>query len=272
MFIQLYYYWFYIFSSNEEKNSAAIKLTIFISTAVILLFVIIVIIAIIRYQNKQKQYDDRERKLENEFVKASLEAREQTLEELSERLHGNLQQTLSLAKINLNKGITTNHPESLNNAKELVTNAIKEIKHLSKDLDPKYIIGNSLEENIEKLLQRLQARTSLQTTFTKSEEEIQLNDECHILVYRIVQEAINNCVNYAEATSLTIQLESYAKYFTIKVLDNGNGCDIKEILKEKKGLGILSMQHRTELIKGKFIMNSSKNHGTEVFIKIPYHG
>lgn len=232
---------------------------------------VVMIIAIIRYQNKQKQYDDRERELENEFVKASLEAREQTLEELSEQLHGNLQQTLSLAKINLTRGLDSTDTEAIITAKELVTNAIKEIKSLSKDLDPKYITGHSLEENIAKQLKRVTERTSLKTKFIESEEEIQLNNERHILVYRIVQEVINNCINYAEATLLSIQLESKKNHFRIQIIDDGKGCDIKEIQKTKKGLGIVSMQHRTKLMKGTFTIDSAFNQGTKISIHIPYH-
>lgn len=274
MFVQFYHYWLYLFAQNEEKNgnSEEIRFTIFISTAVIIFFVIVVIFAISRYQNKQKQYDDRERELENEFMKAAIETQEQILEELSERLHGNLQQTLSLAKINLNRGIANNDVNDFLIAKELVTDGIQEIKYLSKGLDRKYITGNSLEENIEKQLKRVQERTSLQTIFTKSEEEIQLSDDKHILLYRIVQESINNCINYAEATLLTVVMESHKKYFTIQIEDDGNGCDINKIKHAKNGLGIINMQKRTELINGIFHIESIPNQGTLVFIKIPYHG
>lgn len=261
-----------LLTPNEEIITEKTTLTIVISTVLLLILVIVTILAIIRYQNKQKQYDDRERELENEFMKAAIETQEQILEELSERLHGNLQQTLSLAKINLNRGILSNHYESFVQAKELINDGIQEIKYLSKGLDRKYITGNTLEENIEKQLERVKYRTNLQTIFIKSKEEIQLSDERHVLVFRIIQEAINNCIHYAEASVLTIVMENYEHHFSIQIEDDGNGCDINKIVKAKNGLGIVNMQKRTELIRGTFYIESTPNQGTKVAINIPYYG
>jgi len=256
-------------TSNKE-----ILETIIITSILIIFFVIVVIIAIVRYQNKEKQYHDRELEIKNEFIKAALEAKEQTMNELSERLHGNLQQTISLAKLNLNKGLiaaTSTLPDGILQTKELLIDAIAEIKNISKDLDPNYILGHTLEENIEQQLQRVSERTEIETQFDTSEEEINIENGRQTLVYRIVQEAINNCIHYAKATRICVRLKNLPKEFTISIEDNGNGFDTSKVLSKKNGTGIINMQTRTELINGTFFIDSLPNKGTRIFLKIPYH-
>ncbi|MFT5821507.1 MAG: signal transduction histidine kinase [Crocinitomix sp.] len=261
-----------MFTSNEEILNAII-----ISTSMILFFAVLVIIAIIKYQNKRKEFNDRENSIKTELIKVTLEAKDQTMEYLSEKIHIDIQQSLSLAKLNLNKIL--NRPEQIeiekiSQVKDLIGDTINEIKSLSKELDPKYIIGHTLEENIVRQLNRLEKNTELKTLFNTSEQEINLNQEKQTFVYRIIQEAINNIITHANATEIKIELTNGMEYFMITIEDNGVGGDVAIMLNgtedRKKGVGLINMKNRTKLINGNFTLISTLNKGTKITLNIPY--
>lgn len=257
-------------------SDAEIIRTIALSTTLILLLVVIVIIAILKYRSKQKELQERENAIKVELVMAMLEAKEQTLEDISEKIHIDVQQTLSLAKLNLSQALLEpidKNIDKIKHSKELITQTIADIKALSRDLDPKYITGHTLEENIEQQLDRVSKKTDLVTVFNTSEREISLPSEKQIFIYRIVQEAINNILAHAGATTIKISLVSGPTYFLLEIEDDGKGF-AWPMEKDSKvghplGIGIVNMQHRTELINGIFSIETKPGKGTKIILKIP---
>ncbi len=261
-----------MFASDEE-----IIPTIIITTLMILIFAVIVIIAVLKYRDKRKELAQRELTIQNELTRANLETKEQTWKELSERIHGDIQQTLILIKLNLNR-ILINKSDidvaKIEQIKELVINTITEVKGLSKDLDPKYITGHTLEENVEHQLLRVRERTELQTVFINSEDEINITKDKQVFIYRIIQESINNILAHAQATYIQIELKNNKNSFSIIIEDNGKGLEEgfheSDKRSQNKGIGLLSMQHRTTLINGEFTIESKSNKGTKIILNIPY--
>jgi len=262
-----------MFTSNEE-----IIITIILSTSLILFFAVFVVIAVRKYHDKQKEFLERENTMKSELIKATLEAKEQTLKDLAQRIHVDIQQSLSLVKLNLNKVLL--HPDKISidkilQSKELIIKTIEEVKGLSKELDPKYITGYTLEENIIRQLDRVEKRTDIVTLFKTSKNEIVLDNERLILLYRIIQEAINNILAHAEATKVEVSLKNNLNDFILTIEDNGKGFEVVPVINEeehsKRGIGLMNMQSRTQLINGTFTMKSKPNNGTKITLKIPYN-
>jgi len=259
-----------MFTSNENIVIA----TIIISTSLIVIFAIIVVIAIIKYRNKQREFIERESTIENELVKAKLEAEEQKMRELAVRIHIDLQQSLSLVKLNLNKVLNNTNEIDIRHiiqSKELITKTLEEVKDLSKDLDTNYITRYTLEENIVRQLDRVKKQTNLETMFNTSDEEISISKEKQIFIFRITQEAINNILAHAKATQIMINLKNNTTHFMVTIEDNGIGFDINSIKDDSSlGIGLMNMQSRTELIHGVFHLRSIPDQGTQISLKIPY--
>ncbi len=258
-------------SSNEE-----IILTIALSTVMILTFAIVVIIAILKYRNKQKELLERENAVKIELVQTALEAKEQTLEDLSEKLHIDIQQSLSLAKLNLNRYILNPKGQTLkiSETKELIAQTINDIKALSKELDPKYITGHTLEENISRQLERVEKKAGITTTFSTSNIEIDISQDKQIIIYRIIQEAINNILLHAEATLIEVDLTAMESLFILSIKDNGKGFNNNFSENEsnhKMGIGLRNMKNRTTLMGGSFEIFTEPNRGTEIIFNIPYN-
>ncbi len=99
-----------------------------------------------------------------------------------------------------------------------------------------------------------------------SDKEIhwnEINDEIKINLYRIVQEALQNCIKYAKATHVTLTFELESNTLSVFIKDNGVGF---KVLEKTKGIGLKNIQSRMNKLNGIFKVNSTINKGTVIFV------
>ena len=103
-------------------------------------------------------------------------------------------------------------------------------------------------------------------------DELNLEYEIEINIYRLVQEALNNIKRHAGATRVTIRLVASSPDIVIRIKDNGRGFDVNDrqkwALKEKR-MGLQSMVERVRLLEGKINIQSKPGQGTYILIEIP---
>lgn len=85
---------------------------------------------------------------------------------------------------------------------------------------------------------------------------------------RMTTELITNAVKHSEASEVSVDITAGEKSITIIVEDDGVGLD-KDKLKSQKGLGLNSIEKKTEELKGKFTIDSAENKGTTFIIEVP---
>ena len=90
----------------------------------------------------------------------------------------------------------------------------------------------------------------------------------NINVYRIIQEAMNNVVKHAKASTIKISLLKLKDTLKIECLDDGEGFDLK-ILKKTKQFGLMGIKERAQALNGKFDIKSDPKKGTHLTIIIP---
>ena len=95
-----------------------------------------------------------------------------------------------------------------------------------------------------------------------------LGEVVNINVYRIIQEAMNNVVKHASASTIKISLLKTKDSLKIECIDDGKGFDLK-ILKKTKQFGLVGIKERTQSLNGNFDIKSSANNGTHITIVIP---
>jgi signal transduction histidine kinase len=86
-------------------------------------------------------------------------------------------------------------------------------------------------------------------------------------LYRIAQEALNNAVKHAQATSVTVYLRSEGKGIALEVVDNGQGFDPNK-LADTGGLGLVNMKERARQLNGSLEINSVPGVGTSLKVKV----
>ncbi len=107
--------------------------------------------------------------------------------------------------------------------------------------------------------------------FEASGPERRLPSETEVALFRVVQEAVSNIVKHAEAENVVISLESTESRLCIEVEDDGRGFDVQSVGSEPgqvRGLGLLGMQERVELIGGRFTVESHPGNGTRIAIEV----
>jgi two-component system NarL family sensor kinase len=253
---------------NNQAND--ILITILGGTAILLFFALTLIFLIVLYRKKQKEYYDQRLKLEEDFRKellqAQLEAQESTFHSLSQELHDNIGQVLSLAKLNISL-IAMNGPETagehISQTKDLLNTAINDLRDISKTLNTDYVKEKNLEESIVRELDMLKRTRKFETVFETSGAAFHMSPERRLILYRIIQESLNNIVKHAGATQVDILMAYNEEALNISIKDNGNGFDMQQT---DKGVGLLNMEHRSKLIGCSLTVDSQPGKGTLINI------
>jgi len=246
-----------------------------IAITAFLLLVVFFLIVLVAYINKRKTALLAEKKAikstyENELLKTQLEVQEQTFREISQEIHDNIGQALSFIKLTINT-INVKEPENANNklfeSKELITQVIQDLRDLSKTLNTDFITQIGLSKAIEQQLNLLEKTKLYKTTLLVKGHPENYGQKQELVIYRIIQELLNNTVKHSNATTVNIEIAYAASKLTIHVADNGDGFDITAVAQDK-GIGLNSMKKRMELINGHFDIISSKNEGTSAILRL----
>lgn len=261
-----------MFETEQEITIAVLS-----GTGLILLLVFIIIIAAINYRAKQREYQlgiqQVKEEQQREILKASLEVREQTLQNVAQEIHDNVGQVLSLVKLNLNIAnqsmSETPAREKLTDSIALTSKVIQDLRDLSKTLNAEYIKTQKLSSLIKQLLDQLKRTGDYKVSMNILGEENPLKAEDRIIVYRMIQEITNNIIKHAESTIIEVKM-SFQKPDLLEILiaDNGKGFNTKDAF---EGNGLHNLKYRSNLINAKIKIDSQLGKGTNVVLKLKTH-
>ena len=148
-----------------------------------------------------------------------------------------------------------------------VTQAIAEIRKLSRSLTPPALGDLGLVESIKDLCDCIRTTQVFTIRFYhKRFNERFLEHDIKLMLFRIIQEQINNIIKYAHASIILIQLTTERDQLELIVSDNGRGFDPSTA---KKGLGLNNIINRAELFDGKAEIKSIPGQGSTVTITVP---
>jgi two-component system, NarL family, sensor kinase len=256
---------------NKDSNEIYFFIVIGIVVSVILVSFIIYFVA--RYQENQRKNALEKMKMKMEYEKimlqAEIEIKEQTLQNISQEIHDNIGQSLSLVKLNLNT-LDFSKPElahtKADSAKLLVSKAIHDLRDLSKSLNTDTILASGLENAIRYELQMLEKSETFNTSVEMSGTPVRFDPRKELVVFRIFQESLNNIIKHAQATSIMVKMEFHASEIRLSVTDDGMGFQKKTELLE--GSGLKNMKKRAALIGGRFDLQTGVS-GTTILITLP---
>jgi two-component system, NarL family, sensor kinase len=209
-----------------------------------------------------------------ELLQTQLEIQEQTLKTISQEIHDNIGQVLSLTKLNLNTIDINNKDElqeKIKDSKDLVSKAIHDLRDLSKSLNTDTIAAMGLQRAIEYELEMIR-KTGFETALEITGETIRMEPQKELILFRIVQETLNNIIKHAEAKKITVTMNYTPDTMEMKIKDNGRGVDLSPLNAGTDGgfgLGIRNMHNRAKLIGADFNMSSSIGNGTTVSLIVP---
>ena len=251
------------------------KLTILLGTTIILLFGV-ALIALLGIFNKKSQLNRKEREImratyEKTILQSRLEIQEQTFSVISAELHDNVGQVLSLAKVQINimKENDRQDKEMLDEVKENISKALTDLRDIAKGLNSDRIRLGPICETVSQELERIGKSGVLFTRLLRSGAERPIDDQKKLILFRMIQESIQNCLKHAEATELKVSFCFEEQELKVLISDNGKGFNPNEQASHD-GLGILNLKRRAWLAGGSADIISQQQQGTTVTIGIPY--
>lgn len=237
----------------------------------------LIIISVVRYNNRLSKHLQETQLLQTQFsqtlLQTQLEIQEQTLKNISQEIHDNIGQVLSLAKLNINtmSGASTEVlEEKISTSKELISKAIQDLRDLSRSLNTDYIIEVGLLRAVEYEMELMNKAGVCTTQLTTHGSSYRLDANKELIIFRIVQEVFHNIIKHAHAKHITTSVHFTPTIFEMVITDDGIGFDASTITHQTgKGLGLSNMHNRATLIGGQFHLTSTLQQGTTVVIALP---
>ena len=215
----------------------------------------------------------RQRKSEENRLKALVEGEENERRRIAKELHDGLGQYLSAVNMSFEslaedvEWQNKNEKEHFRHGLALLKQAMQETRAISQNLMPKAIEDYGLALAIESLVDDIRRNSNFGINYYQNIESLNIPYNVQINLYRIAQEAINNAIRHSNCKNLHVQLVHSNNDIILSIEDNGVGFDIEE--KSGTGLGLNSMQTRTSAISGTIEIATAHGKGTMISIVVP---
>ena len=151
---------------------------------------------------------------------------------------------------------------------ELIDQASSEVRRISHNLMPGALRLDGLKAAIEQIAEDLNSAHPLNVKAEIIADEEPTDEKTQVYIYRIIQEASNNVIKYADAKNYLIQFSNTEHEYHLILEDDGKGFD-KTLISNAKGLGLKSIKSRVTQLNGDLDIDSRINEGTTLSIHIP---
>ncbi|WP_400192153.1 tetratricopeptide repeat protein [Hymenobacter sp. B81] len=232
-----------------------------------------------RALGQQLELEQQRQRLERHRAAAVLEAEENERRRIGSDLHDGIGQLLTAAKLNLHalgqrlhrdlNGQLNGHQVLLDNAVETVDESFREVRTISHNLMPNALLKRGLAQAVRDFLDKLPAGDALRVEVEVfGFEQERLAPTVESVLFRVIQELVQNIVKHAQATDVTLQLIQNEQELTVVVEDNGVGFD-PQLLAPEAGIGLRNVQTRMAFLGGHAHFDAAPGRGTTVTLEVP---
>jgi signal transduction histidine kinase len=235
--------------------------------------IIVGVILIRELFSSLKRADIDRLRAEKRVINAIINTEENERKRFAKDLHDGLGPLMSTVKMSLSalgERITDNTGTViLNNTNHLVNEAINTLKDISNNLSPHVLSNFGLSSALSAFTAKINQTKAIEVDFKSNMEDLRLETEKEVVVYRAACELINNSIRHSGASRIEIDLNKHEKFITLQFYDNGRGFDTSSLGSEDtKGMGLSNIETRVKSVDGVFILESTPGKGTSALIKI----
>lgn len=211
---------------------------------------------------------------EKKILETKLEIQEYTFTKISSDIHDNISLGLTLAKLQINNHIENKEKsdDKLILAVDIISKSLIDLNDISKSLDGNHLLEYGLINAIESEINVLRQTGLYDVDFDIIGEPVFLDHKIELVILRIMQEACNNVIKHARASSIRVELYFETNDVKLKIVDNGIGFDPKKLNEKKeirKMAGLKNVYSRAEIVGGHVEIYSMPDKGTAILITIP---
>jgi signal transduction histidine kinase len=265
-------------SENEEQAGARIvqiydrvQRQVYVFLAATLLAILLSSLSIIRWNRRLfgRLAEISERR--SELAQKLIATQESTLRYISRELHDEFGQILTAIGSMLRRA-GTHAPEGstlradLQEVLETVQSTLESVRSLSQALHPVMLDEAGLESTLDWYIPTVERQTGITISYEKQGEPFAVDSAAGVHIYRVLQEALNNVARHSGAKQAWVRLRFLANSLELEVEDHGTGFAANP---NKRGIGLVAMRERAELMDGQIRFSPLPQGGTQVHLKIP---
>lgn len=285
-----------IYESNKKENeilklkaeqlgkTLAIKRRnnfLYAAAVFLLLFGVVLVLQVKNYRSKRRLMEQEQQLQEEKITSLQKEQQVSSLQSMitgqeTERnriardLHDGLGGLFSTVKMYFSslqheQPALSNDP-LFNKSFELVDNASVELRRIAHNLMPEVLMKLGLINAVQDLCNSINVGRLLKISLQAYGMEKRLTTSTEIMLYRIIQELLNNIIKHANASEVIIQFNKHSDRLTITIEDNGRGFDVKETDLQNHA-GIDTVKSRVSYLNGQLNIDSREGIGTTVIME-----
>src|SRR6185437_6592820 len=264
----------------HEQNTIQ-KMAITRRNIIILVVAVIFLLCVLAvYQGYNKYNLKQETKLQAEVIRQQdiaakniIEAEEKERNRIAGDLHDGVGQLFTAVRLNFGtlmeriKFSSEKDHELAEKTLALVDESCNEVRTIAHQMTPNVLLRMGLGSAIKDFVNKIDSeklKISLETTGLND----RMDNDVEIVLYRVIQEAVNNVIKHAQASALDIQLVNEDRMVSVTVEDNGKGFDAAN-LEKFEGIGLKNIKARINYLKGNFEVSSQPRKGTLIVIHVP---
>lgn len=259
-----------------QQDSYEFVIIFSIATVGMLILAASIILFVVFYQKRMIQEQMKRQVLEFEYqqkmLRAELESQESERRRLAADLHDSIGGMLSTIRV----GISTMakslaDPHSIDQTKLMLDDTIKSVRRISQDLMPSTLEKFGLIQALKEICERFEAASRIQIAFSETGQLPLLDKSRELMIFRIVQELLNNAIKHAGASLISVKLNT-SENLTVAVEDDGVGFDVKAVKEARhngKGLGLFNIENRARLSGGTLEYDTKRRKGSKTTLTLP---
>ncbi|RYY41481.1 MAG: PAS domain S-box protein [Chitinophagaceae bacterium] len=218
----------------------------------------------------QEQLDEEMRQRQQMVTAAAIKAQESERALVSQELHDNVNQVLTTVKLytELCRDGIGDQQELMTKSVQLLQRSITEIRSLSKRLSAPSLGNIRLKDSVDELISAVAATNKIQVLLDTDElaDGVEVDQEVHLAVYRILQEQLTNVLKHAQAATVEIRFTRKGNLLELRLQDNGQGFDPR---RGRNGIGITNMMTRAESVHGFLQLDTAPGQGCTLMVRVP---
>lgn len=226
----------------------------------------------------QQELQDMERKTQKMLLTASLQLQEEERQRIAADLHDDAGPLLATVRLYLNENLVNldknNQLQAIFNAKQIVDDTIQLIRNISHSLMPPTLKNFGLESAVADLAQKIKQSGMINASCRFHDYKDRLAPEKELLLFRIVQEVVNNILKHSNSSFIHITQNQKDDKFYLRIHHDGKGITQETYHKmssSAQGLGLKNIRSRLDLLRGQIQFDIDASHTYfKVTVEIPF--
>lgn len=254
-------------ANTQDTN---VSFLLYFGTIGMLVLTIGLIVFIIFHQRKVIRYQMTLQKMENEqqklLLNASIRLQEEERARIAADLHDDAGPLLATARLYLNENMVNldknTQLQSIYSAKQIIDDTIQLIRNISHSLMPPTLKNFGLESAVNDSFQKLSGSGNINASSRFHDYKERLAPENELIVYRVIQELVNNILKHSNASFIHLTQNSNGPKFYIRMHHDGKGmtqADFDRLAKSASGLGLKNIQSRLKVVQGKIFFEKDQS-------------